>query len=153
MEILITLVKVIHIIVSILLIITVLLQPGKGGDLGSVFGGGASESIFGSSGAVPFLTKMTRVLAVLFLGTSLGLGYFSAQGISSSVVDDMDIPPLTEPLASPDGESPAPETSPAEAAPAEPGASTEGQSEGGTSESGFEENAPASPQPEGGNAQ
>ena len=133
MEILITLVQVIHVIVSILLIVTVLLQPGKGGDLGSVFGGGASESIFGSSGAVPFLTKMTRVLAVLFLGTSLTLGYFSARGISSSVVDDMDIPPVTEPLASP-GESPA--------------ANTEGESEGG-----FEENAPASPQPEGGNAQ
>lgn len=61
MELIIFSVKIIHIIVSILLIIVVLLQPGKSGDLGSIFGGGTSESIFGSSGAVPFLVKVTRV--------------------------------------------------------------------------------------------
>ncbi len=54
MDIIISVVKAIHILVSILLIITVLLQPGKG-DIGSVFGG-TTESIFGASGAVPFLT-------------------------------------------------------------------------------------------------
>ncbi|MGQ0792666.1 MAG: preprotein translocase subunit SecG [Deltaproteobacteria bacterium] len=101
MEILITLVKVIHIVVSLLLIITVLLQPGKGGDLGSVFGGGASESIFGASGAVPFLTKFTRILAALFITTSLSLGYFSAQSVTASVVEDALIPPITSPLESP----------------------------------------------------
>lgn len=80
----------IHILVSILLIIVVLLQPGKSGDLGSVFGGGgSSESVFGASGAVPFLSKVTRVLAVLFLLSSLTLGYFAAQNVSSSVVTDI----------------------------------------------------------------
>lgn len=87
MEIIITFIKGIHIAVSILLIITVLLQPGKGGDLGSMFGG-TTESIFGASGAVPFLTKVTRVLAVLFMITSLSLGYFSTRSVKSSVVKE-----------------------------------------------------------------
>jgi preprotein translocase subunit SecG len=85
-DIIFSVVKAIHILVSILLIITVLLQPGKG-DIGSVFGG-TTESIFGASGAVPFLTKVTRVLAVLFIISSLTLGYFSTQGIKSSVVKE-----------------------------------------------------------------
>jgi preprotein translocase subunit SecG len=91
-EIVIAAVKVLHIIVSLLLILVVLLQPGKSGDLGSIFGGGTSESIFGSSGAVPFLVKVTRGLAVLFLLTSLSLGYFSMSGGSKSVISDIPAP-------------------------------------------------------------
>jgi preprotein translocase subunit SecG len=87
-DILITLITVFHIVIAILLVITVLLQPGKGGDLGSMFGGGMSDSIFGSSGAVPFLTKTTRVLAVLFIVTSLSLGFFLTRDYKSSVVKD-----------------------------------------------------------------
>lgn len=86
MEFIIPIIKVIHVLVSIILIIIVLLQPGKGGDLGSVFGGGTSESVFGASGAVPFLTKLTRLFAVVFFITSLSLGYFSVQNIQSSVI-------------------------------------------------------------------
>lgn len=89
MELIIFSVKIIHIIVSILLIIVVLLQPGKSGDLGSIFGGGTSESIFGSSGAVPFLVKVTRGLAILFMLTSLTLGYFAASTTGKSVVKDI----------------------------------------------------------------
>ena len=89
MELIIITIKAIHIIVSILLILVVLLQPGKSGDLGSVFGGGTSESVFGSSGAVPFLAKVTRGLAVLFLLTSLSLGYIAAKGVNKSVVTDV----------------------------------------------------------------
>ena len=88
MEILIPFIKVIHIIVCLFLIILILLQPGKGGNLGSVFGGGSSESVFGSSGAAPFLTKLTRLLALIFVITSLSLGYFSVQSIKSSVITD-----------------------------------------------------------------
>lgn len=104
MELIIFSVKVIHIIVSILLIIVVLLQPGKSGDLGSIFGGGTSESVFGSSGAVPFLTKVTRGLAVLFMLTSLTLGYFAATGVSKSVVKDVDAAPVEQaiPVQNPD---------------------------------------------------
>lgn len=80
---------------SLLLIIVVLLQPGKSGDLGSIFGGGTSDSVFGSSGAVPFLAKVTRGLAVLFMLTSLTLGYFAASGVSKSVVKDVDAAPVS----------------------------------------------------------
>ena len=86
MQFIIPIVKVVHILVSAILILIVLLQPGKGGDLGSVFGGGTSESVFGASGAVPFLTKLTRLFAVVFFITSLSLGYFSVQKIQSSVI-------------------------------------------------------------------
>lgn len=89
MELIIFSVKIIHIIVSILLIIVVLLQPGKSGDLGSIFGGGTSESIFGSSGAVPFLVKVTRGLAIMFMLTSLSLGYFAASSGGKSVITDV----------------------------------------------------------------
>ena len=89
MDILISLITVFHVVIAVLLVITVLLQPGKGGDLGSMFGGGMSDSIFGSSGAVPFLTKMTRVLAVLFFVTSLSLGFFLTKDYKSSVVKDI----------------------------------------------------------------
>lgn len=88
MEFFIPIVKVIHIIVSIFLILVILLQPGKSGDLGSVFGGGTSESVFGSAGAVPFLAKVTRLLAVVFLLSSLSLGYFSVQSLNESVIQE-----------------------------------------------------------------
>lgn len=88
MEFLIPIIKFIHIAVSIFLIFVVLLQPSKSGDLGSVFGGGTSESLFGASGAVPFLVKLTRLFAVIFVITSLSLGYFSVKSIKSSVIQD-----------------------------------------------------------------
>ncbi len=100
MGIIIIAIKAIHIIVSVLLIVTVLLQPGKGDDLGTIFGG-SSQSIFGASGAVPFLTKVTRVLAVVFIITSLSLGYFSAKGIRSSVIEESGPPPKEQELVVP----------------------------------------------------
>ena len=99
MEILIPFIKVIHILVCIILIVIILLQPGKGGDLGSVFGGGSSESVFGSSGALPFLAKLTRLLAIIFVITSLSLGYFSVSKIKSTVISD--VPPVEQNVSSP----------------------------------------------------
>ena len=102
MELIIYSVKIIHVLVSILLILVVLLQPGKGGNLGSIFGGGgSSESIFGASGAVPFLSKVTRVLAILFMLSSVTLGYFAAKNVSSSVVTDIPAAQQTTEIASP----------------------------------------------------
>lgn len=97
MELIIFSVKIMHVVVSVLLIIVVLLQPGKSGDLGSIFGGGTSESIFGSSGAVPFLAKVTRGLAVLFMLTSLSLGYFAATSVSKSVVKEVGAAQVEQP--------------------------------------------------------
>jgi len=99
-EILIPFIKVIHIIVCIFLIVLVLLQPGKGGGLGSVFGGGSSDSVFGSSGAAPFLTKLTRLLALIFVITSLSLGYFSVRSIKSTVISD--VPAVEQNVSSPE---------------------------------------------------
>ena len=92
MEIVESLIKFLHIIVSIILILAVLLQPGKSGDLGSMFGGGSSESVFGSAGAVPFLAKLTRILGIVFFVTSLSLGYFEIRGGSSSVLKGENAP-------------------------------------------------------------
>jgi preprotein translocase subunit SecG len=112
-------VQVIHVLVSILLILVVLLQPGKSGDLGSVFGGGgSSESVFGASGAVPFLSKVTRVLAVLFLLSSLTLGYFAAKSVGSSSVTDIPAAQQTTDFASP-ADVAQPQTSEEQSAPAE----------------------------------
>jgi preprotein translocase subunit SecG len=99
-EILIPFIKVIHILVSVFLIVLVLLQPGKGGGLGSVFGGGSSDSVFGSSGAAPFLTKLTRLLALIFVITSLSLGYFSVRSIKSTVISD--VPAVEQNVSSPE---------------------------------------------------
>ncbi len=79
-------ITVIHIIVSIGLILVVLLQTGKGADMGAVFGG-SSSTIFGSSGAGNFLTRLTTGMAIVFMITSLTLGYFSGKRASVSVFD------------------------------------------------------------------
>lgn len=108
MEFLIPVVKIIHIAVSLLLVLIILLQPSKSGDIGSMFGGGTSESVFGSSGAVPFLVKMTRLLGVIFVVTSLSLGYFSVRSIKDSVVKD---PPASQAVEQSPSEETAQETS------------------------------------------
>lgn len=97
MDFLVPLIKVVHLVVSIVLILIILVQPSKSGDIGSMFGGGNSESVFGSVGAVPFLVKLTRLFAFVFIVTSLSLGYFSVKSIKSSVVEDSVIEMPAEP--------------------------------------------------------
>jgi preprotein translocase subunit SecG len=82
----ITIVTILHIFVSIGLILVVLLQTGKGADMGAVFGG-SSSTIFGSSGAGNFLTRLTTGMAIIFMITSLTLGYFSGKRTATSVFD------------------------------------------------------------------
>ncbi|OPZ57518.1 MAG: Protein-export membrane protein SecG [Deltaproteobacteria bacterium ADurb.Bin510] len=79
-------IMVVHIITCILLVIAVLLQAGKGADLGAVFGGGGSQALFGSAGPADFLNKATRVLVGIFMLTSLTLGYFATSEPSKSVM-------------------------------------------------------------------
>ena len=83
---LITAVTILHVLVSIGLILVVLLQTGKGADIGAVFGG-SSSTLFGSSGAGNFLTRLTTGMAIVFMITSLTLGYFSAKRTSTSIFD------------------------------------------------------------------
>jgi len=75
-------ITIIHILVCFALIIIVLLQAGKGAEMGAAFGG-ASQTIFGSSGAMGFLSKLTTVVAVVFMITSLALAFSSTKRSSS----------------------------------------------------------------------
>src|SRR3954462_1720851 len=71
------LIVVVHVLIALGIIGLVLLQHGKGADMGSGFGGGASSSLFGATGSANFLSRMTAVLATLFFLTSLGLAYLA----------------------------------------------------------------------------
>jgi len=73
-----------HVIVSIFLVLVVLLQSGKGADLAGAFGGGATQTAFGSRGPASFLTRMTTVVAIIFMLTSIGL---SLMGGNRSIDD------------------------------------------------------------------
>jgi len=74
-----TLVLVIHVMAALAVVGLVLLQHGKGADVGAAFGSGASGSLFGASGSANFLSRATAVLAAVFFLTSLGLTYFSTR--------------------------------------------------------------------------
>ena len=79
---------VVHILVALGLIGLVLLQQGKGADIGAAFGSGASNTVFGARGSANFLSRTTAVLAVLFFVTSLSLAYFvTAAPKRQSVID------------------------------------------------------------------
>jgi preprotein translocase subunit SecG len=74
-----TFLVVLHVLVCVILIVVVLLQRGKGAEIGAVFGGGASSTVFGSRGAGNFLTRITTSAAIIFMITSLALAYFNAE--------------------------------------------------------------------------
>ena len=88
-----TLVLVIHVIAALGIVGLVLLQHGKGADVGAAFGSGASGSIFGATGSANFLSRATAMLAVVFFLTSMGLTYFSMQKTDHKGV--MAVPPAT----------------------------------------------------------
>jgi preprotein translocase subunit SecG len=73
---------VLHVIVCSFLVLVVLLQAGKGGGMGIAFGGGGSQTVFGSSGAGNFLTRLTAICATIFFLNSMGLAYISSQSDS-----------------------------------------------------------------------
>ena len=73
-----TVVIVFHIAVCLALISIVLLQHGKGAGIGAAFGG-SSQTVFGSTGAAPFLAKLTAAVAIIFMLTSLGLTFLGRQ--------------------------------------------------------------------------
>lgn len=113
-------VTVIHVLVSIGLILVVLLQTGKGAEVGAVFGG-SSSTIFGSSGAGNFLTRLTTAMAIVFMMTSLTLGYFAGRRPSSTIFDNRTAPTeqrgASQPVPAQKSEKPAANPAPAPAAP------------------------------------
>jgi preprotein translocase subunit SecG len=106
------LIVVIHIVVCIALIMIVLLQTGKGADMGAAFGGGASQTLFGATGASTFLSKATTAAAIIFMLTSLTLAYMSSNRGESRLVKEAPAAP----------EKTATETAPAERQNAAPSA-------------------------------
>ena len=106
-----TAVVVIHIVVCLALISIVLLQHGKGAGIGAAFGG-SSQTVFGSTGAAPFLAKLTAAVAIIFMLTSLTLTFLGRQQ-EASVMENLKRTPAAQEKA------PAPA---APARPAEPGA-------------------------------
>jgi preprotein translocase subunit SecG len=76
-----------HVIVCVILVLVVLLQSGRGADLAGAFGGGATQTAFGSRGPASFLSKMTTVAAIVFMLTSMGLGMISTKTEQKSVLE------------------------------------------------------------------
>jgi preprotein translocase subunit SecG len=102
-----TVIIVIHVVVCLALISIVLLQHGKGAGIGAAFGG-SSQTVFGSSGAAPFLAKLTAAAAILFMLTSLSLTFLSRQQ-EVSVMHGLKGKPATQEKAP----APAPPAAPA----------------------------------------
>ena len=82
-----------YIVISITLILLVLLQQGKGSDIGSAFGGGSSNAMFGSSSPSNPLTKVTAIVSAIFLVLSLSITYISRSTLEDS---EIDIPVIEE---------------------------------------------------------
>ncbi len=120
-----TLLIILHIVACTILVLIVLLQSGKAGDLASAFGGSSSQTAFGVRSAATILTKGTTICAITFMVTSLGLGILFTRGTTSSVMEELPAAEQAAPIAAPE-ESPPSDTAPAadqppaqEAAPAE----------------------------------
>jgi preprotein translocase subunit SecG len=83
----------VHLLVAVAICGFVLLQHGKGADMGAAFGSGSAGSLFGSAGAANFLSRTTGILAAVFFATSLGLTYYhSAPGSAGGVTQQLDVP-------------------------------------------------------------
>jgi preprotein translocase subunit SecG len=125
----------IHVLACFFLIVVVLLQTGKGADMGAVFGGG-SQTLFGSSGAGNFLTKLTTGTAIAFMLTSLILTWGASRAPESGLLRRL---PAAQAPAAPPSEAP-----PAEV-PAEPGAQAEAPAGQAPTEAAEGEPAPPPP--------
>ena len=109
-----TLLIIIHILVCLFLIGIVLLQHGKGADIGASFGG-SSQTLFGTEGPIPLLNKITTLAAIVFMGTSITLAYISANKSTGTVMEEVQVQqapiqqqvpsePLTIPVPEPQSE-------------------------------------------------
>jgi len=104
-----TVVVVAHVLVALAIIGLVLLQHGKGADMGSGFGSGSSGSLFGATGSANFLSRMTAALATIFFLTSLGLAYLATNKPKPTGTGVLDAVKSEQPAAAkPEAQSPAP---------------------------------------------
>jgi preprotein translocase subunit SecG len=135
---------VVHLLVAVAVCGFVLLQHGKGADMGAAFGSGASGSLFGAAGSANFLSRTTAVLAAVFFLSSLGLTWFGTTRsgprsvIQQGVMDKLPAPKATDMPPVPTGAAPGSAAEPAKAvapaapatAPAAPAGSTAGSKSG-----------------------
>jgi len=115
-----TILIIVHVVVCIALIMIVLLQTGKGADMGAAFGGGASQTLFGSTGASTFLSKATTGAAIIFMLTSLALAYLSSHRPADSIIKKTPAPveqPASVPTTPSDEAAPQQNSTPAPPAP------------------------------------
>jgi len=116
-----TILIIVHVIVCVALIMIVLLQTGKGADMGAAFGGGASQTLFGSTGASTFLSKATTGAAIIFMLTSLALAYLSSHRTADSIIQSAPAPVEQTAPESQSETAPQESSAPAQSAPATPG--------------------------------
>jgi len=102
------LISTLHVIVCIILILVVLLQSGKGADLAGAFGGGATQTAFGSRGPASFLSKMTTVAAVIFMITSISLSTMTINRSSAKSILETTKGSTRVPAKAPATQAPAP---------------------------------------------
>ena len=98
---------IVQVVIALCMIGLVLVQHGKGADMGASFGAGASNTVFGSSGTTPFLVKITILFAAFYFANSLGIGYLTTQNKKAS--NTLDSALLTNrpvaPVQGPDAEA------------------------------------------------
>lgn len=111
------LVLVIHVLAALGVIGLVLLQHGKGADMGASFGGGASGSLFGVSGSSNFLSRATAIFVVIFFATSLTLAYMASHKTTGGSVIKENAASVVAPVATPI-DVPTVDAKPADVAPA-----------------------------------
>jgi preprotein translocase subunit SecG len=129
-----TILIIVHVVVCVALIMIVLLQTGKGADMGAAFGGGGSQTLFGSTGASTFLSKATTGAAIIFMLTSLALAYISSHRTADSIIQSTPAPVEQAAPEAQSGTAPQESSAPTQSAPA-----TQGQT------APQESNAPAKP--------
>jgi len=108
-----TIVLIFHVLACLALVLIVLLQTGRGAEMGAAFGG-SSQTLFGSSGGTTFFGKLTTLAAVVFMLTCLGLTYFSSRPDTKSVMEKVQVEEKQGPVL--------PEAKPVQALPAAPAA-------------------------------
>ena len=91
------LIIVIHVLVAIAIVSLVLLQHGKGADVGAAFGSGSANTMFGSQGSVPFLMKLTSILAAIFFVTSMSLSFLASRAHKQENLLKLPSAPVTTP--------------------------------------------------------
>lgn len=100
-----TIVLAVQLLTAIAMVVLILLQQGKGADMGAAFGSGASGSLFGATGSANFLSRTTAVLATVFLVATLALAYYgnrpAGTGSSGSVLDSLPAPAAPQRPATP----------------------------------------------------